>query len=530
MSSVEATVIIVYLRHMAHLVQSSAPELVQKHMPRLGIPCPQKVNIIIDARQPFTIKLLWPKVPRGGPLHRNLIDKTGDRALTGAVHALHQLQIETIFYQERELLSHGPHHAERPRQHPYALAQASRVSTQKPQQTRPQTIPQQPTVTLPADPIPEQTIPGIDPKGMTGIAPSPKTPTVVSENDRAIHINMAQSLPVHLSDQKGTHKPPLQPQNPPVLGVTAIALSSDAGARPLASPPTEAIAQARSTSQSLSNASDKPDALLMKGEVTNSDTLFSSNSGTTQPQAPSAASSLRVQFFRELSLKDQKLSEVQKAALEKEKAFIQRLDEARKSEEALSSKLNLSDGRLLEMQRRLSVATAQEKALIQRLAEVRTSEEASSSKLSLTERNLGELRRALAAAEAKEKAHAEKLAEVEKFKESMARLSESNHRLEEQLSSAEHTLTDERRKRLEVEEQLMNTEANLSSEQRLRMEVEARLDSVDNALVDECRKRLEAEGILADITREQKEPFVVPALLEAFVSISKMTTAIKKGQ
>ncbi|KAF7419273.1 hypothetical protein PC9H_001860 [Pleurotus ostreatus] len=502
MSSVEATVIIVYLRHMAHLVQSSAPELVQKHMPRLGLPCPQKGNIITDAHQPFTIKLLWPKVPRGGvgltavllsahpeemlqPLHRNLIDKTGQRALTGAIHALDQLQIETIYYQERELLSHGPHHAERPRQHPYALAQASRVPTQKPQQTQPQTMPQQPTVIIPVDPIPEQTIPGIDPKGMTGIAPSPKTPTIVSENDRATHINMAL---------------------------------------------TEAIAQAGSTSQSLSNASDKSDALLLKGEVTNSGTLFSSGSGTAQPQAPSAANSLRVQFFRELSLKDQKLAEVQRAAAEKEKAFVQRLNEARKSEEVLSSKLSLSDEKLVEMQRRLSVATAQEKALIQRLAEVRTSEEASSSKLSLTERNLGELRRALAAAEAKEKAHAEKLAEVEKFKELKSRLSESNHRLEEQLSTAEHALTDERRKRLEVEEHLMNTEANFSSEQRRRMEAEARLDSVGNALVDERRRRLEVEGILADITREQKEPFVVPALLEAFVSISKMTTAIKKGQ
>lgn len=102
--------------------------------------------------------------------------------------------------------------------------------------------------------------------------------------------------------------------------------------------------------------------------------------------------------------------------------------------------------------------------------------------------------------------------------------------LEEQLSTAEHALNDERRKRLGVEEHLMNTEANFSSEQRRRMEVEAQLDSVDSALVDERRKRLEVEGILADITREQKEPFVVPALLEAFVSISKMTTAIKEGQ
>lgn len=139
------------------------------------------------------------------------------------------------------------------------------------------------------------------------------------------------------------------------------------------------------------------------------------------PLQQSVASSLRVQFFRELSLKDQKLAEVQQAAAEKEKAFVQRLDEVKKSEEALTSKLS---ERLAEMQRQLSVVTAQEKALVQRLAEVKASEEASSSKLILTERNLDEMRSALAAAEAKEKMHTENLAEVEK---SMSRLSESSH-------------------------------------------------------------------------------------------------------
>ncbi|KAF4584950.1 hypothetical protein EYR40_001776 [Pleurotus pulmonarius] len=487
MSSIEAT--------------SSAQELVQKHMPQLGLPCPQKGNIIIDAQQPFTIKLLWPKVPRGGPLHRNLVDKTRDRALTGAVRALDQLQIESIHYQERELLSHGQRHAERPRQHPYASAQAHRALTQKPHQSQPQAIPQQPTVVLPAVPIPEQTIPGIDPKGMTGIVPLPKAPTVVPADSRATHNGKIQSLPVHLPDQRGTHNPALP---------TKIPLSSDTGARPLASPSTESIPQAESPLQSSSNASDNSDVLPVKGEAINNETLVPSGPGSAQPQAQSAAVSLRVQFFRELSLKDQKLAEVQKAAAEKEKALVQRLNEVKKSEEASTSKLS---ERLVEMQRQLSVATAQEKALIQRLAEVKVSEEASSSKLSLTERNLEELRRALVAAEEKETAHTENLTEVEK---SMSRLNESSHRLEDQLSSTQQALIDERRKRVEVEDRLMNTEA--------------RLESVESALVDEGRKRSEVEGILADVIREQKEPFVVPALLEAFVSISKMTTAIKNGQ
>jgi len=38
-------------------------------------------------------------------------------------------------------------------------------------------------------------------------------------------------------------------------------------------------------------------------------------------------------------------------------------------------------------------------------------------------------------------------------------------------------------------------------------------------------RRLEMESVLEDIQREQKSPFVVPALLEAFIQISQASTA-----
>lgn len=119
---------------------------------------------------------------------------------------------------------------------------------------------------------------------MTGIAPFPKAPTVVPANGSATHNDKIQSSPVHLADQRVTHNPALQSQKH--LFLTAIPLSSDASARPFASP-TESIAQAESTFQSPSNASDKSDVLPMKGEAVNRETLFlaPSGSGSAQPQA-----------------------------------------------------------------------------------------------------------------------------------------------------------------------------------------------------------------------------------------------------
>ena len=41
----------------------------------------------------------------------------------------------------------------------------------------------------------------------------------------------------------------------------------------------------------------------------------------------------------------------------------------------------------------------------------------------------------------------------------------------------------------------------------------------------EKSRRSEMESVLEDIQREQKSPFVVPALLEAFIQISQASTA-----
>ncbi|KAM6495096.1 hypothetical protein JOM56_009719, partial [Amanita muscaria] len=42
-------------------------------------------------------------------------------------------------------------------------------------------------------------------------------------------------------------------------------------------------------------------------------------------------------------------------------------------------------------------------------------------------------------------------------------------------------------------------------------------------LASERRKRQEAENVLKDVERECRAPFVVPAILDAFCMISKIT-------
>ena len=49
---------------------------------------------------------------------------------------------------------------------------------------------------------------------------------------------------------------------------------------------------------------------------------------------------------------------------------------------------------------------------------------------------------------------------------------------------------------------------------------------VEQQLKQERRRRMEAEATLKDIERECREPFVVPALLDAFITISKITTQV----
>jgi hypothetical protein len=63
---------------------------------------------------------------------------------------------------------------------------------------------------------------------------------------------------------------------------------------------------------------------------------------------------------------------------------------------------------------------------------------------------------------------------------------------------------------------IMVLEAMLGAE-RTRVQV------LEEMLKNERRRRLETEAALEDVERECREPFVVPALLESFIAISKLT-------
>ena len=54
--------------------------------------------------------------------------------------------------------------------------------------------------------------------------------------------------------------------------------------------------------------------------------------------------------------------------------------------------------------------------------------------------------------------------------------------------------------------------------------MKSRLQTVEKELQNEKRRRMDAEATLKDVERECREPFVVPALLEAFITISKITS------
>ncbi|KAJ3563982.1 hypothetical protein NP233_g8594 [Leucocoprinus birnbaumii] len=79
-------------------------------------------------------------------------------------------------------------------------------------------------------------------------------------------------------------------------------------------------------------------------------------------------------------------------------------------------------------------------------------------------------------------------------------------------------------------------QANTAANARID-ELEKEIDSfkakeaeLTQTLQAERNKRLEMESIVQDIEREQKSPFVVPALLEAFIKISQASTAAMQYQ
>lgn len=61
-------------------------------------------------------------------------------------------------------------------------------------------------------------------------------------------------------------------------------------------------------------------------------------------------------------------------------------------------------------------------------------------------------------------------------------------------------------------------------EKELEVYKAKQIELVKELQVEKAR-RLEMELVLEDIQREQKSPFVVPALLEAFIKISQASTA-----
>lgn len=60
--------------------------------------------------------------------------------------------------------------------------------------------------------------------------------------------------------------------------------------------------------------------------------------------------------------------------------------------------------------------------------------------------------------------------------------------------------------------------------------MKARIQQLESELRSERAKRRKLEDMVEDIRRECREPFVVPALLDAFVEISKLTNeALEDG-
>jgi hypothetical protein len=65
---------------------------------------------------------------------------------------------------------------------------------------------------------------------------------------------------------------------------------------------------------------------------------------------------------------------------------------------------------------------------------------------------------------------------------------------------------------------LIELEAQLKSQNAKNSELVSELEA-------EQKRRLEMEAVVEDVKRECKAPFIVPALLETFVKISRATTA-----
>ena len=97
------------------------------------------------------------------------------------------------------------------------------------------------------------------------------------------------------------------------------------------------------------------------------------------------------------------------------------------------------------------------------------------------------------------------------------------------MDTLQKQLEEERKARLDSE----SLKRDLLEERRLRKEGEdalrGEIAALKEDLEEEKRLRKEGEGVLQDIRREMTHPFIVPQLLDALVSISKLSSHVVKS-
>ena len=71
--------------------------------------------------------------------------------------------------------------------------------------------------------------------------------------------------------------------------------------------------------------------------------------------------------------------------------------------------------------------------------------------------------------------------------------------------------------------------SNVVCRQDRRVDIELRMQAVQLKLDLEQDRRAAVERSLRDVERECREPFVVPALLKAFIKISQLGDAVADG-
>ncbi|TFK36252.1 hypothetical protein BDQ12DRAFT_687093 [Crucibulum laeve] len=119
------------------------------------------------------------------------------------------------------------------------------------------------------------------------------------------------------------------------------------------------------------------------------------------------------------------------------------------------------------------------------------------------------------------------LSRVEKIQKGLAFLQTRSQAMVSELQRLGVATPNPDRDRVAIlEEEVKKLRVALEDEQKL-VEDERKLIEDERRLVkDERRRREEAENALADVRRELREPFVVPALLDAFLTVSKLTTRV----